>query len=99
MTTQKAYDYVNRLTSIANLANGTTVSSRAYQQVALGGVNRVPRYFKDGFGMCYCEPCRKNMQEESGQELPRTSDAQNPARRAYRLWRQHRLFDLSKKGE
>jgi len=31
MTTQKAYDSVNRLTSIANSAGGTTVSSRGYQ--------------------------------------------------------------------
>ena len=31
MTTQKAYDSVNRLTSIANSTNSTAVSSRAYQ--------------------------------------------------------------------
>ena len=48
----------------------------------------------DGSGMCYCEHCRKNFREASGLELPRTSDPQDPARRAYLLWRQQRLFDL-----
>jgi len=48
----------------------------------------------DGSGMCYCEHCRRNFRADSGQELPRTSDPQNPARRAYILWRQQRLFDL-----
>ena len=48
----------------------------------------------DGSGMCYCEHCRKNFQAASGRELPRTNDPQDPARRAYILWRQQRLFDL-----
>ncbi len=48
----------------------------------------------DGSGMCYCEHCMKNFQAASGHDLPRTSDPQNPARRAYILWRQQRLFDL-----
>jgi hypothetical protein len=48
----------------------------------------------DGSGMCYCEHCLKNFQSATGHELPRTSDPQNPARRAYLLWRQQRLFDL-----
>jgi hypothetical protein len=48
----------------------------------------------DGSGPCYCEHCRRNFQDATGHELPRTSDAQNPARRAYILWRQQRLFDL-----
>jgi hypothetical protein len=48
----------------------------------------------DGSGMCYCEHCRKNFRAASGQELPRTSDAQDPARRDYLLWRQQRLFEL-----
>ncbi len=48
----------------------------------------------DGSGMCYCEHCRKNFRKASGHELPRTSDPQDPARRAYILWRQQRLFDL-----
>jgi len=48
----------------------------------------------DGSGMCYCEHCRKNFRAASGRELPRTNDPQDPARRAYILWRQQRLFDL-----
>jgi hypothetical protein len=48
----------------------------------------------DGSGMCYCEHCRKNFREASGHELPRTSDPQDPARRAYIVWHQQRLFDL-----
>jgi hypothetical protein len=48
----------------------------------------------DGSGMCYCEHCRKNFHAASGHELPRITDPQNPARRAYILWRQQRLFEL-----
>ena len=48
----------------------------------------------DGSGMCYCEHCRKTFREASGRDLPRTTDPQDPARRAYILWRQQRLFDL-----
>ena len=48
----------------------------------------------DGSGMCYCEACRQNFKTASGLELPRTNDPQNPARRAYILWRQQRLFEL-----
>jgi hypothetical protein len=48
----------------------------------------------DGSGMCYCEHCRKNFKEASGLDLPRTNDPQAPARRAYILWREQRLFDL-----
>ncbi|HWY77777.1 MAG TPA: beta-galactosidase trimerization domain-containing protein [Verrucomicrobiae bacterium] len=48
----------------------------------------------DGSGMCYCEHCRENFKAATSHELPRTNDPQNPARRAYILWRQQRLFDL-----
>ena len=48
----------------------------------------------DGSGMCYCEHCQKNFKDASGFELPRTNNPQDPARRAYILWRQQRLFDL-----
>src|SRR6266536_2271898 len=48
----------------------------------------------DGSGMCFCEHCERNFRAASGHELPRTNDAQQPARRAYLLWRQQRLFDL-----
>jgi hypothetical protein len=48
----------------------------------------------DGSGMCYCEHCRQNFKEASGFDLPSTNDSRSPARRAYLLWRQQRLFDL-----
>jgi hypothetical protein len=48
----------------------------------------------DGSGMCYCAHCRENFEKATGYELPRTNDPQQPARRAYILWHQQRLFDL-----
>ena len=48
----------------------------------------------DGSGMCYCAHCQENFKAASGFELPRTSNLQDPVRRAYILWRQRRLFDL-----
>ena len=48
----------------------------------------------DGSGMCFCEHCRRNFREASGQELPRSGNPRDPARRTYILWRQQRLFDL-----
>jgi hypothetical protein len=48
----------------------------------------------DGSGMCYCEHCVKNFKAASGFDLPRTDNAQDPARRAYILWREQRLFEL-----
>ena len=47
-----------------------------------------------GSGMCYCEHCRTNFRAATGHELPRTDDPQDPARRAYILWEQQRLFEL-----
>jgi Beta-galactosidase trimerisation domain len=48
----------------------------------------------NGSGQCYCEHCRKNFKDASGFDLPTSNDPQDPARRAYILWRQQRLFDL-----
>ena len=48
----------------------------------------------DGSGMCYCEHCQSNFKAASRLDLPRTNNPQDPARRAYILWRQQRLFDL-----
>jgi hypothetical protein len=48
----------------------------------------------DGSGQCYCEHCRKNFKESSGFDLPQGGSPRDPARRAYILWRQQRLFDL-----
>jgi hypothetical protein len=47
-----------------------------------------------GSGMCYCEHCRSNFRAAAGYELPRTDDPQDPARRAYIVWAQQRLFEL-----
>jgi hypothetical protein len=47
-----------------------------------------------GSGMCYCDHCRTNFRAATGHELPRTDDPQDPARRAYILWEQKRLFEL-----
>jgi hypothetical protein len=48
----------------------------------------------DGSGQCYCIHCRTNFKNATGFDLPRTTNPQDPARRAYILWRQQRLFDL-----
>jgi hypothetical protein len=48
----------------------------------------------DGSGQCYCEHCTRNFKDASGFDLPRANDPQDPARRAYILWRQQRLFNL-----
>jgi hypothetical protein len=48
----------------------------------------------DGSGQCFCVHCRTNFKAASGFDLPRTDDPQDPARRAYILWRQERLFAL-----
>jgi hypothetical protein len=47
-----------------------------------------------GSGMCYCEHCRDNFRAATGNDLPRTDDPQDPARRAHILWQQERLFEL-----
>jgi hypothetical protein len=47
-----------------------------------------------GHGQCFCVHCRELFRAATGYELPRTDDPQNPARRAYILWQQQRLFDL-----
>lgn len=62
----------------------------------------VSRYMVDGIfsnrwagsGMCYCEHCQRLFREATGLELPRTMDPQDEATRAYRRWRQERLFEL-----
>ena len=53
----------------------------------------------DGSGQCYCEHCRKNFRDATGHELPRTNNPQDPARHAYILWRQERLFALWRKWD
>jgi hypothetical protein len=53
----------------------------------------------DGSGQCYCEHCRKNFREATGHELPRANSPRDPARHAYILWRQERLFALWRKWD
>jgi len=48
----------------------------------------------EGSGMCYCEHCRLNFKQAAGFDLPRTSNPQDPARRAFIVWEQARLFEL-----
>jgi hypothetical protein len=48
----------------------------------------------DGSGPCYCEHCANNFKAAAGFDLPRTPNPQDPARRAYILWRQQRLLAL-----
>lgn len=48
----------------------------------------------DGSGQCFCEHCRANFKAASGLDLPRTDGPQDPARRAYILWRQERHLKL-----
>jgi hypothetical protein len=46
-----------------------------------------------GHGTCYCESCRRLFRAASGTELPGASP-DDPARRAYILWRRRRLIEL-----
>jgi hypothetical protein len=47
-----------------------------------------------GASGCHCEHCQRNFRQASGFELPRSKDPQDPAYRAYMLWRENRLFEL-----
>jgi hypothetical protein len=44
--------------------------------------------------MCYCEHCRANFKAASGSRAAPHQRPADPARRAYLLWRQERLFEL-----
>jgi hypothetical protein len=48
----------------------------------------------DGSGDCYCRHCSENFKAATGFDLPRSASMQDPARRAYLLWRQQRLMSL-----
>jgi len=48
----------------------------------------------NGHGQCWCEHCQANFKAATGFDLPRSNNPQDPARRAYLLWNQERLFDL-----
>jgi hypothetical protein len=53
----------------------------------------------DGSGTCYCTHCRENFMIATGLALPKTEDSRDPARHAYVLWRQERLFELWQKWD
>jgi hypothetical protein len=48
----------------------------------------------EGSGMCFCGHCQANFKQATGFDLPRTSNPQDPARRAFIVWEQQRLFEL-----
>jgi len=48
----------------------------------------------DGSGDCYCIHCGENFKAASGLDLPRTTNPQDPARKAYIQWRSDRLISL-----
>jgi Hypothetical glycosyl hydrolase 6/Beta-galactosidase trimerisation domain len=47
-----------------------------------------------GSGMCYCTHCETTFRAATGLDLPRTTDVDDPARRAHMQWQQDRLFEL-----
>ena len=48
----------------------------------------------NGSGQCFCRHCRENFKLATGFDLPRTTDPQDPARRAYLIWSRERLIAL-----
>jgi hypothetical protein len=47
-----------------------------------------------GHGVCYCESCKASFHAASGLDLPRTSDAADPAWQAWVAWRRKVLTDV-----
>lgn len=62
--------------------------------VRLYGVDGVFSNRWAGHGQCFCEHCRRNFKQASGFDLPRSNDPRDPARRAYLVWHEQRLFEL-----
>lgn len=48
----------------------------------------------DGNGVCYCRHCNENFGAATGLDLPRSTTSEDPARRAWTVWRQQRLMSL-----
>jgi hypothetical protein len=48
----------------------------------------------DGNGVCYCRHCNENFKTATGFDLPRSTSNEDPARRAWMVWRQQRLMSL-----
>lgn len=49
-----------------------------------------------GHGICYCDHCQHTFRAATGLALPRSRELDDPAWRAYRTWRQDRLFALAR---
>ncbi len=47
-----------------------------------------------GSGDCFCIHCQENFRAATGFELPRTTDPDDPVRRAFLAWRKARLTEL-----
>jgi hypothetical protein len=50
-------------------------------------------------GVCHCVHCQTNFRAASGLDVPRTTDARDPARRAFLEWRVARLTELWKRWD
>jgi hypothetical protein len=48
----------------------------------------------DGSGDCFCQHCVENFKSATNLDLPRTTNPQDPARKAYIAWRSQRLISL-----
>jgi hypothetical protein len=62
--------------------------------VQLYGVDGVFSNRWAGHGQCFCEHCQRNFKQSSGFDLPRSNNPQDPARKAYILWHEQRLFEV-----
>jgi hypothetical protein len=62
--------------------------------VSMYGVDGIFSNRWAGHGQCFCEHCQRNFKAFSGRDLPRNMDPRDPARRAYIVWHEKRLFDL-----
>jgi hypothetical protein len=49
------------------------------------------------YGLCHCENCKRKFREQFGLELPRTEDPEDPAFRAYRVFRDECAADLDRR--
>jgi len=48
----------------------------------------------EGSGDCFCQHCRENFKAATGFDLPRTTNAHDPERRAFLEWRRQRLVNV-----
>lgn len=62
--------------------------------VQLYGVDGVFSNRWSGHGQCFCEHCQSNFKKASGFDLPHSNDPHDPARKAYIVWHEQRLFAL-----